>query len=170
VYAPGRSAPRRGRAWRRAALAAACAALGAFLPSCAGAGSEAETPGPAAQPEPAPPSPSPPPPSAGGRACGSRGLPPCAADEYCDFPDDGCGAADRPGTCVRRPTACTREYMPVCGCDGRTHATACVAASAGVDVAQPGPCAGDDEDAPPPIQGGARSSGAPPPRDYPPPS
>lgn len=75
------------------------------------------------------------------RACGSRGLAPCGADEFCDFPIDAqCGAADRPGTCQPRPAACTREFRPVCGCDGQTHPTRCVAASQGVGVMHEGPC------------------------------
>jgi hypothetical protein len=77
----------------------------------------------------------------GERACGSRGLAPCGADEYCDWPPSAqCGAADAPGVCRPRPRMCTREYRPVCGCDGQTHPTACVAASAGVSVAHDGPC------------------------------
>lgn len=74
-------------------------------------------------------------------ACGVRGGVQCAADELCSFPVSAqCGAADRPGTCAKRPQACTQVYQPVCGCDGRTHGNACSAASAGVSVASNGEC------------------------------
>lgn len=76
-----------------------------------------------------------------GAVCGTRGSAPCPADQLCDFPEgSACGADDRGGRCVARPTMCTREHNPVCGCDGRTHPTACVARSQGVAVAHPGPC------------------------------
>ena len=77
-----------------------------------------------------------------GRACGGRGLAPCEPGEYCDFPDgSACGAGDGGGVCRPRPTRCTREYRPICGCDGRTHPTRCSAAADGVDTAAEGPCA-----------------------------
>lgn len=76
-----------------------------------------------------------------GRPCGSRGMAPCGPDELCDYPLDAqCGATDRPGTCAARPRACTRDYRPVCGCDGQTHPNACTARSAGTSIAHDGPC------------------------------
>ena len=76
-----------------------------------------------------------------GAPCGSRGMAECPADQFCDFPAGSmCGATDRGGHCVARPQMCTRELNPVCGCDGQTHATACVANSQGVSVAHPGEC------------------------------
>jgi len=77
------------------------------------------------------------------RSCGSRGLGPCGADEYCAFgPTANCGRADHPGVCTRRPEACIALYRPVCGCDGATYSNACAAASAGVSVETDGECAG----------------------------
>ena len=76
----------------------------------------------------------------GGATCGGIGGEICGADEWCDYPDDQCGATDGQGTCKPRPNACTDEEAPRCGCDGTVHSNACDAETAGVDVSTLGTC------------------------------
>jgi hypothetical protein len=76
-----------------------------------------------------------------GATCGGIAGLGCAAGGYCSYPPDAqCGAADQTGTCEAIPSACTKEFSPVCGCDDKTYPNACGAASAGVSVLKKGEC------------------------------
>lgn len=65
----------------------------------------------------------------------------CANEhQYCDFGVGQCKTLDAEGICKDKPTICTRDYRPVCGCDGMTYGNTCVAETEGVSIDHPGEC------------------------------
>jgi hypothetical protein len=48
----------------------------------------------------------------------------CADDEYCDFPDDQCGAGTA-GLCEKRPNFCGDGALIVCSCDSKVEYAGC---------------------------------------------
>jgi hypothetical protein len=67
------------------------------------------------------------PPGGGGSGGGTAGCSAgadCAPDEYCDFPDDRCGAGE-PGVCEKRPTVCSDGAWIVCSCEGTIEYAGC---------------------------------------------
>jgi hypothetical protein len=78
--------------------------------------------------------------SGSGTVCGGLGGITCAANEFCDFTPDTCGAGDLTGVCTIRPDGCPELEQPTCGCDGAIHGNSCEAQAAGTDVSENGGC------------------------------
>jgi hypothetical protein len=77
-------------------------------------------------------------PCGAGPECGSNAD--CAEDSFCSKAE---GACDEPGFCVADPDPAICDGFPVdpvCGCDGVTYESACLAALAGVSVERQGAC------------------------------
>lgn len=79
------------------------------------------------------------PPIEAGMMCGGIAGIACPEGAFCDMAGH-CGAADQSGVCVAVPTKCTRDFRPVCGCDGQTYGNACTAHAARVSVFAQGEC------------------------------
>jgi uncharacterized membrane protein YgcG len=80
-----------------------------------------------------------------GESCGGfrpANSPTCADGLLCQEQAGSlCGAADAPGICVKIPATCPKQApQPVCGCDGKTYASPCLATKALVGILDLGAC------------------------------
>ena len=72
-------------------------------------------------------------------ACGGETGNTCTTGQFCKR-DVGLCSQDDQGVCVKIPSACQGISDPVCGCNGTTYASACLADNAGVSVQHLGAC------------------------------
>ena len=75
------------------------------------------------------------------KACGGIAGLTCIPTQFCAFVEGQlCGAADASATCQSRPDVCPASVDPVCGCDGKSYGSSCLAAAAGVGYRNTGAC------------------------------
>lgn len=74
--------------------------------------------------------------------CGGATGATCVDGQFCKQLSGMCGGADALGICTPIPDACILIFAPVCGCDGQTYGSQCLADAAGVSMDHTGECTG----------------------------
>jgi hypothetical protein len=75
-----------------------------------------------------------------GQMCGGIAGIQCNPGLFCDPPTGACMTPDAGGTCQITTLLCSKNFNPVCGCDGRTYANDCLRLTSRVGKQADGAC------------------------------
>lgn len=75
------------------------------------------------------------------KKCGGiLGTAMCLKTEHCELDAGMCNSKSVQGECVKSPQSCTKEWMPVCDCRGKTHGNDCMRQKRGSQKHHDGQC------------------------------